>query len=53
MQMQTPEAVEEAPREAAISVREVTKKFRLHNDRKTNVKELFSSRDRRSRHEEF
>lgn len=53
MQMQTPEAVEEAPREAAISVREVTKKFRLHNDRKTNVKELFSSRDRRSRHEDF
>jgi ABC-2 type transport system ATP-binding protein/lipopolysaccharide transport system ATP-binding protein len=37
----------------AIAVRDVTKKFRLHNDRKTNVKELFSSRRRRSRHEEF
>jgi ABC-2 type transport system ATP-binding protein/lipopolysaccharide transport system ATP-binding protein len=39
--------------EVAIAVREVTKKFRLHNDRKTNVKELFSARDRRSRHEDF
>jgi lipopolysaccharide transport system ATP-binding protein len=39
--------------EAAITVRDVTKKFRLHNDRKTNVKELFSARDRRSRHEDF
>jgi ABC-2 type transport system ATP-binding protein/lipopolysaccharide transport system ATP-binding protein len=39
--------------EAAIQIRDVTKKFRLHNDRKTNVKELFSARDRRSRHEDF
>jgi len=44
---------EEAPREAAISVRDVTKKFRLHNDRKTNVKELFSGRERRNRSEDF
>ena len=41
------------PGEVAISVRDVTKKFRLHNDRKTNVKELFSARRRQSRHEEF
>jgi lipopolysaccharide transport system ATP-binding protein len=47
------ETPEEAPREAAISVRDVTKKFRLHNDRKTNVKELFSARERRNRSEDF
>ncbi|MGY1824790.1 MULTISPECIES: ABC transporter ATP-binding protein [unclassified Blastococcus] len=39
--------------DVAIAVRGVTKKFRLHNDRKTNVKELFSARRRQSRHEEF
>jgi lipopolysaccharide transport system ATP-binding protein len=50
---QTAEVPDEGPREAAISVRDVTKKFRLHNDRKTNVKELFSARERRSRHEDF
>ncbi|PZA23217.1 ABC transporter ATP-binding protein [Modestobacter versicolor] len=51
--MQTEDVPEEAPREAAISVRDVTKKFRLHNDRKTNVKEMFSSRERRNRSEDF
>jgi lipopolysaccharide transport system ATP-binding protein len=41
------------PREVAITVRDVTKKFRLHNDRKTNIKELFSSRQRANRSEDF
>jgi lipopolysaccharide transport system ATP-binding protein len=45
--------VESGTPDVAIAVRDVTKKFRLHNDRKTNVKELFSARDRRSRHEDF
>ncbi|MCZ2822330.1 ABC transporter ATP-binding protein [Modestobacter sp. VKM Ac-2977] len=39
--------------DVAISVRDVTKKFRLHNDRKTNLKELFSGRERHPRSEEF
>jgi ABC-2 type transport system ATP-binding protein/lipopolysaccharide transport system ATP-binding protein len=43
----------EEPREVAITVRDVTKKFRLHNDRKTNIKELFSSRQRANRSEDF
>lgn len=50
-EIQTQPAVE--PRESAIAIRDVTKKFRLHNDRKTNLKELFSARDRHSRHEDF
>lgn len=42
------------PVDIAISVRDVTKRFRLFNDRKTNVKEVFSSRrERKSRHEDF
>jgi lipopolysaccharide transport system ATP-binding protein len=41
------------PTETAIEIRDVTKKFRLHNDRKTNVKELFSGRRLNSRTEEF
>jgi ABC-2 type transport system ATP-binding protein/lipopolysaccharide transport system ATP-binding protein len=41
------------PAETAIEIRDVTKKFRLHNDRKTNVKELFSARRLSSRTEEF
>lgn len=39
--------------DVAIAVHDVTKKFRLHNDRKTNLKELFSVRRRPSRHEDF
>ena len=46
-------AAAEEPREVAISVRDVTKKFRLYNDRRTNIKEILSSRDRRNRHEDF
>jgi ABC-2 type transport system ATP-binding protein/lipopolysaccharide transport system ATP-binding protein len=55
----SPEQVDAAQaeerREVAIAVRDVTKKFRLHNDRKTNVKELFSARSRAKviRSEEF
>ena len=45
---------EPAPREVAITVRDVTKKFRRVNDRKTNVKEIFSSRRTRvARHDDF
>jgi lipopolysaccharide transport system ATP-binding protein len=47
----------EAPaenREVAIAVQGVTKKFRRLNDRKTNVKEIFSSkRERVARHDDF
>src|SRR5882757_5417018 len=41
------------PRPAAIEVRDVSKKFRLFNDRKTNLKEAITSRRRRTRHEDF
>ncbi|SSC24652.1 ABC transporter with Wzt domain, partial [Klenkia terrae] len=45
--------VSPSPAVTAIAVRDVTKKFRLHNDKKTNVKELFSARQRISRHDDF
>ena len=41
------------PRQVAVQVRDVTKKFRLHNDRKTNLKELFSARQRTARSDVF
>jgi ABC-2 type transport system ATP-binding protein/lipopolysaccharide transport system ATP-binding protein len=42
------------PRDVAIAIQGVTKKFRRLNDRKTNVKELFSSqRERIARHDDF
>ena len=44
---------DEPAREIAIAVHEVTKKFRIHNDRKTNLKELFSARGRTNRNEDF
>lgn len=37
---------------AAIEVRDVSKKFRVYSDRKTNLKEAFTSR-RRTRHDDF
>jgi ABC-2 type transport system ATP-binding protein/lipopolysaccharide transport system ATP-binding protein len=44
---------DEQPRDVAIAVHEVTKKFRIHNDRKTNLKEIFSARGRTNRNEDF
>ncbi len=38
---------------AAIEVRDVGKKFKLHSDRSTNVKELLTSRRRRGRSQDF
>jgi ABC-2 type transport system ATP-binding protein/lipopolysaccharide transport system ATP-binding protein len=46
------EGAGESP-EIAVEIRDVTKKFRMHNDRKTNVKEMFSARRRSSRTDEF
>ena len=42
----------DAPR-PAIEVRDVSKRFRIYNDRKTNLKEAVTSRRRRTRHEDF
>jgi lipopolysaccharide transport system ATP-binding protein len=42
-----------AEAEPAISVEEVSKRFRLYRDRRTNLKEVVISRGRRSRHEDF
>ncbi|MCU1612539.1 MAG: transporter related protein [Frankiales bacterium] len=39
--------------DVAIDVRDGTKRFRLFNDRKTNLKEVFSARRRPDRHEDF
>ncbi|CAB4909588.1 unannotated protein [freshwater metagenome] len=46
--------VEDTPPEIAIEVRGVKKKFRRMNDRKTNLKEVFSSRrQEKGRYEDF
>ena len=37
----------------AISVEDVSKKFRLYRDRRTNLKEMVTVRRRRDRHEDF
>ncbi|WP_153504558.1 ABC transporter ATP-binding protein [Cumulibacter manganitolerans] len=42
-----------APEDVAISIRGVSKKFRVFTDRKTNLKELFTDRKRSNRTEEF
>jgi lipopolysaccharide transport system ATP-binding protein len=39
--------------EPAITVEDVSKRFRLYRDRRTNLKEVVASRRRRSRHEDF
>lgn len=39
--------------DCAIEIRDVTKRFRLLNDRKTNLKEIISTRRRLDRHEDF
>jgi lipopolysaccharide transport system ATP-binding protein len=39
--------------EPAITVDNVSKRFRLYRDRRTNLKEVVTSRGRRSRHEDF
>jgi lipopolysaccharide transport system ATP-binding protein len=38
---------------AAITVEEVSKRFRLYRDRRTNLKEVVTARSRRNRHEDF
>jgi lipopolysaccharide transport system ATP-binding protein len=48
------DVAEQQPRDIAIEIRGVKKRFRRFNDRKTNVKELFSSRrGRTKRYDEF
>lgn len=42
-----------APEDVAISIRGVSKKFRVFTDRKTNLKEMFTDRKRANKTEEF
>lgn len=42
-----------APEDVAISIRGVSKKFKVFTDRKTNLKEMFTDRKRANRTEEF
>ena len=41
------------PSPPAIEIRDVTKKFKLHSDRSTNLKELLTSRRKRTRSQDF
>ena len=41
------------PEDVAISIRGVSKKFRVYTDRKTNLKEMFTDRRRSNRTEDF
>ncbi len=47
-------SAEDRPVDVAIEIREVTKRFRRYNDRKTNIKEIFSARRTRGkRYDDF
>jgi lipopolysaccharide transport system ATP-binding protein len=49
----TDSSPETGPAEAAITVADVSKRFRLYRDRRTNLKEVVATRKRRNRHEDF
>ena len=63
LQTTRPEAVESTrrkfqqkplpPEDVAISIRGVSKKFRVYTDRKTNLKEMFTDRKRSNKTDEF